>query len=67
LPKKAIEIIKIFTKFINIIISCRNPNIVYENIIKKDLTLLKIIIIKIIPNEDKPSYEIAIANFEIFQ
>jgi hypothetical protein len=64
LPKEAIKITKISAKFINIIASRHNPNIVYENLIKKDLTLSKTIIAKIIPNEDKPSYEIAIANFK---
>jgi hypothetical protein len=65
LPKKAIRITKISTKFINMIISRRNPNIVYENLIKEDLTLPKIIIAKIIPNKNKPSYEAAITNPEI--
>jgi hypothetical protein len=60
-------ITKIFAKFINIIALRRNPNIVYENLIKKDLILLKIMIIKIIFNEDKLSYEIAIASFKISQ
>jgi hypothetical protein len=68
LPKeinsKTIEITKIFAKFINVIISRRNPNIVYENLIKKNLTLSKIIIIKTISNEDKPSYETAITNLK---
>jgi hypothetical protein len=66
LPKEAIEVTKIFTKFIDMIVPRRNPNIVYENLIEKDPTLSKIIIIKIIFNEDKPSYEIAMANSEIF-
>jgi hypothetical protein len=65
LSKKIVEIIKIFAKFINIIILRRNPNIVYENLIKKNLTLPKTIIIKIIPNKDKPSYETAIVNLKI--
>jgi hypothetical protein len=60
------EIIKIFTKFINMIISRRNPNIVYKNLIKENPILLKVMIAKIIPNKDKPSYETAIANPEIF-
>jgi hypothetical protein len=64
--KKIIEITKIFTKFINIIVPRRNPNIVYENLIEENPILSKIIIIKIISNKDKPSYEITIANFKIF-
>jgi hypothetical protein len=66
LLKEAIEVTKIFTKFINMIILRRDPNIVYENLIKKNPTLLKIIIAKIISNKDKPSYEIAIASSKIF-
>jgi hypothetical protein len=46
---------KIFTKFINMIVSRRNPNIVYEDLIEEDLILSKIIIVKIIFNENKPS------------
>jgi hypothetical protein len=46
LPKEAVRFIKIFAKFINMIISRRNPNIVYENLIKENSILLKIIIIK---------------------
>jgi hypothetical protein len=65
LPKEVIKVTKIFTKFINIIILYRNPNIVYENLIKKNFTLSKIIIIKIILNKNKPSYEIAIASPKI--
>jgi hypothetical protein len=67
LPKEAVKITKISAKFINIIISRRNPNIGYENLIKENSILSKIIIIKIIPNEDKSSYEIAMANSEISQ
>jgi hypothetical protein len=66
LLKEVVGITKIFAKFINMIISRRDPNIVYENLIKKDSILLKIMIAKIISNKDKPSYEIAITNFEIF-
>jgi hypothetical protein len=66
LSKKIIGITKISTKFINIIASRRNPNIVYENLIEKNPTLLKIIIIKTIFNKDKPSYETAITNLKIF-
>jgi hypothetical protein len=66
LLKKIIEVTKISAKFINMIISHRNPNIVYENFIKKDLILSKIIIIKIIPNKDKSSYETAMTNLKIF-
>jgi hypothetical protein len=66
LPKEAVKITKIFTKFINMIVLRRNPNIVYENLIEKDSILLKIIIAKIIFNKDKSSYEITIANSKIF-
>jgi hypothetical protein len=66
LSKEVVRITKIFTKFINMITLRRNPNIVYKNLIKEDPTLLKIIIAKAIPNEDKPSYEIAMASSEIF-
>jgi hypothetical protein len=66
LPKEAVRITKISAKFINIITLRRDPNIVYENFIKENLTLSKIIIIKIIPNKDKPSYEAAMANLKIF-
>jgi hypothetical protein len=52
-------------KFIDMVVSRRNPNIVYENLIKNNPILSKIIIIKIIPNEDKPSYETAIASPKI--
>jgi hypothetical protein len=48
------------------VVSRRNPNIEYEDLIEKNPILSKIMIAKIIPNEDKPSYEIAMANFEIF-
>jgi hypothetical protein len=65
--KEAMRITKIFTKFINIIVLRRNPNIVYENLIKENSTLSKIIITKIIPNKDNPSYKIAIANPEASQ
>jgi hypothetical protein len=61
-----VRVTKISTKFINIIVSRRNPNMVYEDLIKEDPILLKIIIAKIIPNENKPPYEIAIINSEIF-
>jgi hypothetical protein len=52
-------------KFIDMIALRRIPNIVYENLIKKNFTLSKIIIIKIILNKNKPSYEIAIASPKI--
>jgi hypothetical protein len=61
-----VRITKISAKFIDIIALRRNPNIVYENLIKEDFILLKVIIIKVIFNKDKPSYEIAIANLKIF-
>jgi hypothetical protein len=57
---------KIFTKFINMVALRRDPNIVYENFIEEDLILSKIMIVKAILNKDKPSYEIAIANSEVF-
>jgi hypothetical protein len=66
LLKEAVEIIKIFAKFIDMIVLRRDPNIVYENFIEKDPILLKVIIAKVISNEDKSSYEAAMANFEIF-
>jgi hypothetical protein len=66
LPKKAIGIIKISAKFINIIVLRRNPNIVYENFIEEDFILSKIMIIKIIFNENKPSYEITMISSKIF-
>jgi hypothetical protein len=59
-------ITKISAKFINIIVSRRNPNIVYENLIEENPILSKVIIIKAIPNKDKPSYEAAIVNPKIF-
>jgi hypothetical protein len=65
LPKEIIGIIKISTKFIDIIVSRRNPNIVYENFIEENPILSKVIIAKIIFNENKPSYEIAMASPEI--
>jgi hypothetical protein len=65
LSKKAIRITKTSAKFIDIIALRRDPNIVYENLIEKDPILSKIIIIKIIPNEDKPSYETAIVSLKI--
>jgi hypothetical protein len=65
LPKEAVEITKISAKFINMIVSRRNPNIMYENLIEEDPTLPKIMIIKTIPNENKSSYETAMANPEI--
>jgi hypothetical protein len=64
---KIMEITKISAKFISVIIPRRDPNIVYENLIKKNLILSKIIIIKTISNEDKPSYETAIINLKIFK
>jgi hypothetical protein len=66
LSKEAMGIIKIFAKFIGVIALRRNPNIVYENLIEENPILLKIMIVKIIPNKDKPSYEIAMANPKIF-
>jgi hypothetical protein len=66
LPKKIIKIIKISAKFIDIIASRRNPNIVYENLIKENPILPKIIITKTIPNKNKPSYEITMANLKAF-
>jgi hypothetical protein len=60
-----VEIIKISAKFINMIALRRNPNIVYENLIKEDPILSKAIIAKAIPNKDKSSYEIAMINSEI--
>jgi hypothetical protein len=67
LPKEVVEIIKISAKFIDIIVSRRNPNIVYENLIEKNLILSKTIIAKIISNKDKPSYEITMVNPKISQ
>jgi hypothetical protein len=61
-----VGIIKICTKFINMIVSRRNPNIVYENFIEENLILSKIIIVKTISNENMPSYKIAIINLKIF-
>jgi hypothetical protein len=66
LSKEIVGITKISAKFINIIISRRDPNIVYENFIEENPILSKVIIAKIISNEDKPSYETAIVNFKIF-
>jgi hypothetical protein len=66
LPKEVVEIIKISAKFINIVVLRRNPNIAYENFIKEDPILSKIMIIKIISNKDKSSYEAAIINPKIF-
>jgi hypothetical protein len=60
-----VGVIKISAKLINMVALRRNPNIVYENLIEKDFILSKIMIVKIIFNEDKPSYEIAMANSEI--
>jgi hypothetical protein len=65
LLKEAIEIIKIFAKFINIIVSRRNLNIVYEDLIEENPILPKVMIIKTIFNKDKPSYEVAMVNSEI--
>jgi hypothetical protein len=65
LLKEAVGIIKISAKLINMIALRRNPNIVYENLIKEDPILSKAMIIKIIPNKDKPSYEIVMASFKI--
>jgi hypothetical protein len=65
LSKEAVGVTKIFAKFIDMIVLRRNPNIVYENFIKKNFLLLKIMIVKIIFNKDKTSYEAAIANSEI--
>jgi hypothetical protein len=62
LPKETVKITKISAKFINMIALRRNPNIVYEDLIKENPILPKIMIIKTIPNKDKPSYETAIAN-----
>jgi hypothetical protein len=62
-----VKVTKISAKFIDIIVSRRNPNIVYENLIKEDPILSKTIIVKAIPNKNKPSYEAAIINSKIFQ
>jgi hypothetical protein len=61
-----VEVIKISTKFINMIVPRCNPNIVYEDLIEKNPTLLKIMIVKAISNKDKSSYEAAMASFKIF-
>jgi hypothetical protein len=66
LPKEVMRVIEISAKFIDVIIPRHNPNIVYENLIEENLTLPKVIIIKIISNKNKPSYEAAMVNFEIF-
>jgi hypothetical protein len=60
------RIIKVSAKFINMIVLRRNSNIVYEDFIKEDPILSKIIIVKIIFNKNKSSYEIAMTNFKIF-
>jgi hypothetical protein len=65
LPKEAVGVTKISTKFIDMIAPRRNPNIVYENFIEEDPILSKIMIAKTIPNKDKSSYEAAMANPEI--
>jgi hypothetical protein len=61
-----VGIIKVSAKFIDIVALRRNSNIVYKDFIEEDLILPKIMIIKIIFNEDKSSYEVAMANPEIF-
>jgi methionine synthase II (cobalamin-independent) len=66
LSKEAVKIIKVSAKLIDMIAPRRNPNIVYKDLIKENLTLPKAMIIKIIPNEDKPSYEITMISLEIF-
>jgi hypothetical protein len=66
LPKEAVGVIKVSAKLIDVVASCWDPNIVYEDLIEEDPTLLKVMIVKAILNEDKPSYEIAMANPEIF-
>jgi hypothetical protein len=63
---EVVRITKISAKFINMIVLRRNSNIVYENFIEENPILPKIIIIKLIFNEDKPSYEIAIVNYIIY-
>jgi hypothetical protein len=67
LSKEAVRIIEISAKLIDMIAPYRDPNIVYENIIKEDPILSKIMITKIIPNKNKSSYEIAMASSKIFQ
>jgi hypothetical protein len=66
LLKEAVEIIKVSAKFIDVVASRRNSNIVYEDLIEENSILLKVMIIKAIFNKDKPSYETAMANLEIF-
>jgi hypothetical protein len=66
LPKEAVGVTKAPAKLIGVVAPRRNPNIVYENLIVEDPTLPKAMIAKAIPNEDKPSYEAAMASPEAF-
>src|SRR5450755_4293309 len=69
LPKKvfqkAMKAAKAPIKFINVIIPPRNPNIVYKELYEEDPPLPKAMIAKLVThNEDKPSYETAMAGPE---
>jgi hypothetical protein len=69
LPKKALQKAVGATeapmKFVGVIILPRDPNIVYEELYEEDLPLPKTIIAKLVThNEDKPSYETAMAGSE---
>jgi hypothetical protein len=66
LSKEVVRITEIFAKFIDMIVSRRNPNIVYEDFIEENLILSKIMIVKTISNKDKSSYEAAMINLKIF-
>jgi hypothetical protein len=64
LPKEAVGVTKASAKFIGVIALRRDPNIVYEDLIEENPTLSKAMIAKIIFNEDKSSYEAAMASPE---
>jgi hypothetical protein len=66
--QETVETTEALIKFVSVIVSPRDPNIVYEELYEKNPPLPKAMITKlIIHNENKPLYEIAIAGSEAFQ
>jgi hypothetical protein len=62
-----VEVTEASTKFVDIIVSRRNFNIIYKEFYEENPPLPKIIITKIIiNNENKSSYETAMAGPEIY-
>jgi len=65
ITSEAVGVTGPFTKFIGVVVPRRNLNIVYEDLIENESPLPKALVAKlIIENDDKPSYNTAIAGPE---